>query len=95
MRGGVVMALQIRYVKRVCGKDVVFEDAYVQITHDGGDKYSRSIDMTVYDDANKSYIVDMKTYSFPADTSEGSANFIKQGYEYAKTQEEFADAVDC
>lgn len=89
------MALRIRYVKRVCGRDVVFEEAYVEIIQDGGDKSSRSINVAIYDDLNKRNMVDFYVYYFPADVSDGSDNFYKQGYLYLKTLPEYAEAIDC
>jgi len=34
-------------------------------------------------------------YTFVPDVSDGSLNFIKQGYEYLKTIDEYVDAIDC
>jgi hypothetical protein len=39
--------------------------------------------------------LEQKTYSFTPSLEEGSANFIKQGYEYLKTLDEYQDASDC
>lgn len=36
-----------------------------------------------------------KYYSFIPSVSNDSSNFIKQGYEYLKTLDEFKSAIDC
>ena len=36
-----------------------------------------------------------REYEIPVSVSDGSANFIKQTYDYLKTLEEFSGAIDC
>lgn len=36
-----------------------------------------------------------REYEIPVSVSDESANFIKQAYDYLKTLEEFAGAIDC
>jgi hypothetical protein len=89
------MALQKNYIKNIYGKNINFENSYSQITHVEGDKNFISFQVFSYDDINKLNIINQKNYAFTPNTTDGSENFIKQGYEYLKTLDEFKDAVDC
>ena len=89
------MALNKNYTKNIYGKDIIFENAYIQIIHDDGDKNIRNIQVVIYDTNEKINIVEQTNYSFVPDITDGSVNFIKQGYEYLKTLDKYIDAVDC
>ena len=39
--------------------------------------------------------LEQKIYNFIPSVEDTSSNFIKQGYEYLKTLDEYADLVDC
>jgi len=53
------------------------------------------IDIQVFSDSTKQEKVASAIRFFTPSVSDGSTNFIQQGYEYLKTLPEFADAVDC
>lgn len=76
-------------------KQQTYPNAYLQITSLEGNKEKVKILLTAYTDETKQNIVDYKHYTFTPSVTDGSENFIAQGYEYLKTLPEFADAVDC
>ena len=88
------MALKQTYIANYCSKQVIFEDAYIKIVNTNGDKELQNVEVATYD-SNQQYILDKTNYSFTPDVSDTAPNFIKQGYEYLKRLEEYADAVDC
>jgi hypothetical protein len=89
------MALQKTVnVKNNFGLETTLTDCYIKITRIVGDKESVSITVSYYSDVNQTTEYFNKVYGFAADVSEGSENFIKQGYHYLKSLTEFHDAVD-
>jgi len=88
------MALIHPYSKKVLGKILDFPSAYFQINYLSGTKFCQEITLTAYDDAEKQNVICQNIYTFRPSVSEGSLNFIKQGYEFLKTLQEFAEAVD-
>lgn len=76
-------------------KQQLYPAAYLQITSLEGNKDGVKLLLTIYADSTKELVVDYKYYTFTPSVTDGSANFIQQGYEYLKTLPEFADAVDC
>lgn len=68
--------------------------AYIKITRIFGNKSYIGLEVTIYQ-SDKTTAVTQKTYAFPPSVAELSTNFIKQGYEYLKTLDDFKDATDC
>ena len=52
-------------------------------------------DADMQQDCDAKEVVYSNSFNFAPCVDDGSANFIKQGYEYLKTLEEFKEAVDC
>lgn len=76
------------------------ENVYIRINSYCGNKDSVSIYVGKYISYQhfldgKESLEPVKIYTFSPDVSEESYNFIKQGYEYLKTLDEYKDAVDC
>lgn len=78
---------------------LVANGSYVRIDTVSG--YKGGIDLSVNSyvsqaafNEGKAYI-DQKMYSFTPSVDDNSPNFIKQGYEYLKTLDEYQDAIDC
>lgn len=89
------MALSKNNKISIGGKDIVFENCYIKIVFDNGTKNKRQITVMFYDNKeNLNPIGNPKYYEFIPDVSCDSDNFIKQGYEYLKTLDEYKDAVD-
>ncbi len=72
----------------------IIENAYLMINRLIGDKNKVTFELEVYKDNTKSFLVESKHYSFVPSVDDNAPNFIKQGYEYLKTLDEFAGAVD-
>jgi len=78
---------------------LTIENSYMRIDSIAGNKNQLTISVNSYVSQQafqdgKAYL-EQKLYSFTPSVEESSANFIKQGYEYLKTLEEYQDAVDC
>lgn len=71
------------------GKDIILDDVYIKIKSINGNK--ESVELSVIFMFNDKEI-ETKYFSF-IPSLEGD-NFIKQGYEYLKTQEEFKNVED-
>jgi len=78
---------------------VILNEPYVKIIENGGNKELQNIRVAFYnsetDYAKGKIPVSSRLYSFAPDISENSTNFIKQGYEYLKTLDEYKTAIDC
>ena len=75
---------------------LILENAYIKITKQTGNKDNINIIVSIFkdkqsSDENKESITQY-VYNFTPNLEE---NFIKQGYEYLKTLNEFKNAVDC
>jgi hypothetical protein len=73
--------------------------AYCRIHGIQGSKQHISFQLHCYKDqasyqAGKGFLREIH-YAFVPSVSDGSANFIKQAYEYLKTLPEFTGALDC
>lgn len=79
----------------VCIKNAeeLLENAYIKITNQTGNKEKVLLDVGIYDKKDGVCVL-TKYYDFVPIVSDSSANFIKQGYEYLKTLDEYKDAVD-
>lgn len=86
-------------------KDIILENglqvknAYIRIDTVAGYKGGLDISVNSYVSQNafnsgQGYL-EQKFYHFVPSVADGATNFIKQGYEYLKTLEEYKDAVDC
>lgn len=75
-------------------KDVTFDNCYIQITNIEGDKNKMSLEVTSFENDTKENVLNVSYYTFEPIVTSHSKNFIKQGYEYLKTLEEYADATD-
>lgn len=89
------MALQMNYTS---SSGAYFTDTYVIIYQLGGTKDLMKIQVHWYVNRNarinKLKPIEVKNYSYIPSVDEYSENFIKQGYEYLKTLEEFQFAID-
>ncbi|WP_257063424.1 hypothetical protein [Priestia megaterium] len=88
------MALKKNVLLSVFGKDLHFDMAYHEISSYSGTKEKTDFIMSVYDNSEKTNLIDQKSYSFSPDIQEGAANIITQAYNYLKTMDEYKDAVD-
>ncbi|PKG23952.1 hypothetical protein [Niallia nealsonii] len=88
------MPLQIKYSIDAYGETLVFEEAYLKIVQLYGNEELLQFDYAIYKDSSKQTQIDYKMGQFVPSVEEDSPNFIKQIYEYLKTLEEFADAID-
>jgi len=77
----------------------IVQNSYLRIDTVGGNKTQACIGLKAYasQEAYASGKVCIKQYSetFIPLVDDNSYNFIKQGYEYLKTLDEFKDAVDA
>lgn len=78
---------------------LVVENAYIRIAEIAGNKHFLNLIVHSYISQQafqegKTFL-EQKLYSFIPSVEEGVTNFIKQGYEYLKTLEEYQDAIDC
>jgi len=87
------MAYKKKHVVRVYGRELIFDEAFHQITNINGDKNNMFITVTIFDSAEKIYQLESKNYSYVPTLETGAPNFIDQGYEYLKTLDEYSDAV--
>lgn len=83
----------------VLNNGLTVENAYIKIDTVGGYKGGLDISVNSYIskdgfESGKGYL-EQKIYNFVPSVEDTSLNFIKQGYEYIKTLDEYKDAVDC
>lgn len=82
----------------ILNNGLVIENAYIRIDTVSGYKGGLDISVNSYI-SQKAFIngqgyLEQKFYKFIPDVEDTASNFIKQGYEYLKTLEEYKDAVD-
>ncbi|MVX62231.1 hypothetical protein GKZ28_00765 [Clostridium chromiireducens] len=87
------MALSKNIIKTVWGKDIEFENAYIQITNIVGNKDQVTLSITIYDSSSKQYIIGTDNYTFIPSSDLNSLRWDKQGYEQLKTNK-YTDAID-
>ncbi|MEY8763327.1 MULTISPECIES: hypothetical protein [Clostridium] len=75
-------------------EDKQLDNCYIKIDDYKGDKTSINVTVGIYKDKTLTQKYNQKQYTFTPDISDLSKNFIKQGYEYLKTLDEYKDAVD-
>ena len=78
---------------------LVAENAYIRIDTVSGHKGGLDISVNYYlsqesFESGKGYL-EQKFYNFVPSVEDGASNFIKQGYEFVKTLEEYEGATDC
>ncbi|MBN1039012.1 hypothetical protein DVW12_09890 [Clostridium botulinum] len=88
------MAIQQKYEKKIYGEILNFGNAYHKITFINGSKENINIQITIYNDISKKYILNQVGYRFIPKIEDIAPNFIKQGYEYLKTLDEYKNAID-
>lgn len=77
----------------------ILSESYIKIIENGGNKEKQNIRIAFFN-SETDYIggkpaIDSELQSFVPDVSDTALNFIKQGYDYLKTLDEYKDAVDC
>lgn len=87
------MALSKTLKRKIYGKDILIEDCYMKITNINGSKDKITLEVTIYSN-DKIYQIDTQSYTFVPDVSDSSTNFIKQGYDYLKTLDEYSGCID-
>lgn len=76
-------------------------DSYIRVENVGGGKEGAVIEVNcylsqeAYKEGKKPVNPVPLNYRFIPDCTDSGANFIKQGYEYLKTLDEYKDAIDC
>lgn len=77
---------------------LTISNAYIRIDTVSGYKGSLQISVNSYssqqDFQNGKGYLDQKIYNFIPSVVDGSANFIKQGYEYLKTLDDYKDTTN-
>lgn len=87
------MALQKQIIKNIYGRELMFNNAYIQITNITGNKESIEMRVTTFDSCNKENALGFSNYSF-IPNSDDNYNFLEQGYKHLKTLTEFENAID-
>lgn len=85
--------LEIENVKKNIDKKFLIKDCYCRIEHLTGGKRNIEFKLYVYD-ADIINLIEIRTFSFIPSIVDNSDNFIKQGYEYLKTLDEYKYSVD-
>lgn len=80
-------------ITNTTSKSIVINNSYIKINNFTGDKDKITIYVGMYDKKDGTMIMS-KNYDFIPNISDSSSNFIKQGYEYLKTLDEFKSATD-
>lgn len=84
---------EIEIIKNSITKTFLIKDCYCRINNITGSKLKLEFKLYIYTNDRKK-LIDTKIFSFTPSVEENSQNFIKQGYEYLKTLEEYKDAID-
>lgn len=75
------------------------KDAYIRIDTVNGFKNGIDISVNFYVSQetfnNGQGYLEQRMYNFVPSVEDTAPNFIKQGYDYLKTLDEYKDAVDC
>lgn len=85
------MAIKHTIIKSAFGQVLEVPDVYCKIARVSGDK--QGVTMSV-DFWNDNALLFTESYSFTPSVADGAENFIKQGYEYLKTLDQFYGCVD-
>ena len=81
-------------VEKEIVSNVEIPSAYIKITNIEGNKNSIFIDIEIFNNNECNTLLEIKRYYFKPSVEDTASNFIKQGYEYLKTLDEYKDAVD-
>ena len=77
-------------------QNISLENAYIKIIEQSGNKENINIRVAIYKDKESCNsgmeFLEQIIYNFTPTLED---NFIKQGYEYLKTLEDYKDSVDC
>jgi hypothetical protein len=73
---------------------LIVPDAYIKIISAGTDKTYANVTIGVYVSEEQIEPVDTHAYIFAVDMTDNAKNIWKQGYEYLKSLDKFADAID-
>lgn len=88
------MALSKNIIKNIYGKEITFENVYIKITNISGNKKLVILTVSIYSDNTQNNLIEMKEYNFIPNVENDAPNFIRQGYEYLKTLDEYKDVID-
>lgn len=88
------MALQKTITKNIYGQNITFENTYSKIGRIEGTKDKLSFSLLTFNN-EKIDLIEANNFSFIPSVADDASNFIKQGYEYLKTLDEYEDSVDC
>lgn len=71
-------------------------DAYIKIIAVGGTKENAVIEAGIFVDVNftNDKFIEKRFYNFKPSVEDNSENWIKQGYEYLKTLDEYSNSID-
>lgn len=84
---------QLQQLQDSIDKDFLIENVYCKIDSINGNKNTVEIRINIYKDKTKQVFISSAIYNFEPNL-ESADNFIKQGYDYLKTLNEYKDAVD-
>lgn len=89
----------LKYVNLIDNEDTIEKpmlcESYIKISHIEGNKNGINLIVNIYSDNTKNFLLETKKIEFTPDLDENSENFIKQGYLYLKSLEEYSKAKDC
>jgi hypothetical protein len=85
------MAIQHTIIKSAFGQVVEVPDVYCKIARVSGDKQGVTMSVEFWSDGG---LLFTESHSFKPSVADGSHNFIKQGYEYLKTLDQFYGCAD-
>jgi len=90
------MALLKEHTVIAFGQELIFPNAYHQITNVNGNKNALTIILSIFSYENDliGNLIEDEIYTFTPSVATGSANFIAQGYDFLKTLPNYASAVD-
>lgn len=84
---------QLQQLQDSIDKDFLIENVYCKIDSINGNKNNVEIRINIYKDETKQVFISSNIYNFEP-SLENVDNFIKQGYDYLKTLNEYKGAVD-
>jgi len=90
----ILTSVQLVELSNTIDKTFTIQNAYYKIENLTGDKNKINITVSIYKDNNKTVLFDRKSYSFIPNVTDIAKNFIKQGYEYLKTLDEYENAIN-
>ncbi len=81
---------------KLCTKNTeeILENAYIKVDNQNGNKTNVHLEVGIYT-RKEGILVFSSVYNFVPNIEDSAPNFIKQGYEYLKTLDEYKDTIDC